>query len=52
MTPKQYELSLEQRVQRVRDAWFSNYESDEPHSLSDSKWPRMSKRVTFSAIKE
>ena len=37
MTTKQYELSLEQRVQRVPDAWFSNYESDDP--FADIPWP-------------
>ena len=37
MTTKQYELSLEQRVQRVRDAWFSSYESDDP--FADIPWP-------------
>ena len=37
MTTKQYEFSLEQRVQRVRDAWFSNYESDDP--FADITWP-------------
>ena len=36
-TTKQYELSLEQRIQRVRDAWFSDYESDD--IWADIPWP-------------